>query len=99
MLDLSFILKNPEAAKGIQIVVDAPDLANFAEFIHEKAAAVKKDPDIVDEVIPAKKVLEMFGISEVTLWDWDRKEITKPFFVSKRKYYRRSDLEQLINQK
>ena len=51
------------------------------------------------QLLTADKVCEIFSISRVTLWDWDKKGMTKPIRLGNLKRYRLSDIEELLKDK
>lgn len=98
MIDLSIIKENPELAGSIKLELNLSDLIEFAKFIHDQATAeAKKNLDTRDEPMTPEEFARALNVSLVTLWTWDKKKILTPFYVGNRKYYRRSDLDNLMN--
>ena len=50
------------------------------------------------EVLSRKETADFFGVSLVTIHDWVKSGIIKPYKVGKRTYFKRSELMQVINQ-
>ena len=99
MIDLSLFLEHPELAKNIRIEASGDALLAFGESIHQKAmdAIRKESTKSTDELLTPKQFAEALQISLVTLWSWDKKEITHPVRIGNQKRYRRSDLEKIMN--
>lgn len=47
----------------------------------------------------SKDLQELFKVSPVTIFNWERKSILKPVIVSRRKMYLKEDIDALIQQK
>jgi hypothetical protein len=101
MIDLSVLIDNPELAQNIKIEVSGADLIAFAEHIQTRASEEIKNnaPSAPEEYLNPKQFAEALQISEVTLWNWDKKRITNPLRIGSQKRYRRSDLERILTQK
>ncbi|MHA1213000.1 MAG: helix-turn-helix transcriptional regulator [Candidatus Heimdallarchaeota archaeon] len=85
-----------QSCASIKIEVTAEDLKNFGKLIATKSfeaiqsqASQKSD----SQYITGEKVCEILDISRVTLWQWDKKGITKPIRMGNLKRYRRSDID------
>jgi hypothetical protein len=98
MFDLNLLATNPELARNITITVSGADLLAFARSLKE-ILSEQTDKSVSEEIIPAEKLAEILNVSSVTLWSWDKKDILKPFYIGNRKFYRRSDIQELINEK
>ena len=49
-----------------------------------------------DVFLPAVKVLERYGVSQMSLWRWERDEklnFPQPIRIGRRRYYKLADLE------
>lgn len=53
-------------------------------------------PDINDELIIKKDLMKGLNISHTTLWKWEKTGYLVPVKVGKRTYYRREDIQKLI---
>jgi len=51
------------------------------------------------QILTVNRVCEKLEITRVTLWDWDKKGITKPIRLGNLKRYRLSDIEELLKKK
>jgi len=99
MLDDFKILKeNPDLARSLKLEVTAADLIEFAEALHKQALEDGKKAKEAEEYLTPQKVADMFGVSLVTIWDWDRKGILSPHRLGKRKYYKKSEIEKVLNE-
>ena len=101
MIDLSILSNNPELAQNIKIEVSGADLLAFANYlqIQSKEEGAKSKSKIIEEYLTPAQFAEALQISLVTLWSWDKKEITKPLHIGGQKRYRRSDLEKIMKHK
>lgn len=48
------------------------------------------------EFIPKSEVLELLGITSVTLWRWERQGIITSYGIGGKRYFKRFDVEQLF---
>jgi predicted DNA-binding transcriptional regulator AlpA len=96
MLDLSILKENPELAKSLKLEVSGADLLAFGEAIHKLALAEKVKEN--EEFLTGKELAKLLGVSEVTLWSWDKKGITHPLRIGKQKRYRKSDVEKILEE-
>ena len=94
-MNITELTKDPNSVKGkIVLEVTPEDLQIYSENLLQKALKAK-----AEEVKPAEEYLtpdqfcEVLGISKVTLWNYDKKGITRPLRIGNLKRYRRSDLE------
>ena len=93
------ILKNnPELSENLTIKVNATDLKEFAELCINKGKLEKPEPTNPEEYLTPAQFAEALQVSLVTLWSWDKKNITRPLRIGNAKRYRRSDLEKILNQ-
>ena|SRR5450759_2787389 len=97
-IDLSVLKSNPELAKSVKLEISGADLLAFGEAIHKQALeAGEKTPKENEEYLTPAEFAEVLKISLVTLWSWDRKNITRPLHIGNKKLYRRSDLEKIMS--
>ena len=84
---------------NITVTVTPQDLKTFAGDIARELAAVKPPSQKKEEkYLTADQVCELLSISRVTLWHWDRKEITTPYKIGNLKRYKLSDIETFMNE-
>ncbi|OFX39152.1 MAG: hypothetical protein A2X03_12510 [Bacteroidetes bacterium GWA2_40_15] len=97
MIDLNILKENPELAKSVKLEISGADLLAFGEAIHKAAFEAGEKTPIEKEVyLTPAEFAEVLKISLVTLWSWDRKNITRPLRIGNKKLYRRSDLEKIM---
>lgn len=84
-----------EKYNQIQYVIGKDDLREVLLEIIEKYMTKQKD----EELLPLKKVMEMLGVVDATLWRWDKMGLLKKVSIGGRVYYRRSDIEKLMQQR
>jgi len=81
---------------NIKVEISPEDLRCFGETIAERSfEAFKNQTKEKQETrfISVEKVLEILDISRTTLWQWDKKGITKQIRFGNLKRYMRSDIE------
>lgn len=97
-MNISEILKsNPELAGNIQISTNVKDLQDLAEYCIERGRKEKTEPEDPEEYLTPAEYAKALKISLVTLWSWDKKNITRPLRIGNAKRYRRSDLEKILS--
>ena len=97
MNTLEFLQENPTLAKNLKLEITGADLLEFGEIIHRKATEENKKNIVPDEVyLTPAQFAEAVHVSLVTLWSWDKKQITRPLRIGNKKLYRRSDLEKIL---
>jgi hypothetical protein len=97
MIDLNILKENPELAKSLKLEITGADLLAFGEAIQKRATeAGEKTPKENEEYLTPSQFAEALQISLVTLWSWDKKQITRPLKIGNAKRYRRSDLEKIM---
>lgn len=85
-----------QSGANVKIEVSIEDLKNFGRDIARESfqalqKQAKKESDV--HYITGNKVCEILDISRVTLWNWDKKDITKPIRMGNLKRYLRSDID------
>ncbi|KAF2955839.1 helix-turn-helix domain-containing protein [Marinitoga sp. 38H-ov] len=53
---------------------------------------------IDDELLTRNEVMELFKISAPTIYRWGKKGILKPIKIGKKVFYKKSDIEKLLNE-
>ena len=69
-----------EKYNQIQYVIGKDDLKEIINEIIDERFAEKKQ----DELISIKKVMEMLGVTDATLWRWDKMGILKKVRIGNR---------------
>ena len=82
-----------EKYNQIQYVIGKDDLKEVINEIIDERFAEKKQ----DGLISTKKVMEMLGVTDATLWRWDKQGILKKVRIGNRVYYRRSDIMRITD--
>jgi predicted DNA-binding transcriptional regulator AlpA len=85
-----------QSGASIKIEITAEDLKNFGNEIATKSLEAiqnQASQESDSQYLTGQKVCEILSISRVTLWQWDKKEITKPIRFGNLKRYRRSDID------
>lgn len=97
-MSITEILKsNPELAPNLIISAKATDLQEFAKICIEAGRQEKPEPTKEEEYLTPQQFADALQVSLVTLWSWDKKEITRPLRIGNAKRYRRSDLEKILS--
>jgi len=98
MIDLNVLKENPELAKSVRLEMTGADLLAFGESIHKNAIteSEKNIPKETEVYLTPTEMSEILKVSLVTLWSWDKKNITRPLRIGNKKLYRRSDLEKIL---
>jgi len=96
-MSLTEILKsNPGLAPNLNITATASDLLEFAKVCIEAGRQEKPGQKEPEEYLTPAQFAEALQVSLVTLWSWDKKNITRPLRIGNAKRYRRSDLEKIL---
>lgn len=96
-MTITEILKsNPELAKHVRVEVSLADLHEFHNFCTEAGRQEKQKQNDPEEYLTPQQFADALQVSLVTLWSWDKKEITQPLRIGNAKRYRRSDLEKIL---
>ena len=91
-----------QSGANVKIEVSIEDLKDFGRDIAKESfealqKQAKKESDV--RYITGNKVCEILDISRVTLWQWDKKGITKPIRMGNLKRYLSSDIDGMGIQK
>jgi predicted DNA-binding transcriptional regulator AlpA len=90
---LSTISQNPELADKITVNLKANDFLSFAKELAER---LKPEPSTIlpeEKYLTADEVANKLGVTRVTLWQWNKKEILKPLKIGNVLRYRQSDID------
>ena len=92
-MNISDIIKNnPGIADSLTLKLTGNELKDFAIFCFEEGMKEKPPPDPQEELYTTEQFADMLKVSKVTLWNWDRKNITDPVRIGNTKRYRKSDI-------
>jgi hypothetical protein len=99
MIDLILLKENPELAKSIKIEMSLADLMSFGESIQRTATeeAKRNTSNNNEEYFTPQGLANILHVSLVTLWSWDNKGILNPVRIGNAKRYRKSDIEEILN--
>ena len=73
-------------------------LIEKSEQTKEKNEKIKLLDEMPDQ-LQTKHLILLFGKTPVTFWSWENKRILKPQRINGRKFYAKSDIMKLLNQK
>jgi predicted DNA-binding transcriptional regulator AlpA len=86
-------MENPFEIMTQEIEGLRKDIAKLHSLLENPAPAPLKD---ANKLLTGDEVCERLKISRVTLWNWDKKEITKPIYIGGGlKRYRLADIDAL----
>ena len=74
-------------------------MLEFADALVERAAAkaraeIERHSDV--EYIPKKEAINLLGVCDATLWHWARSGYLVPVKLSRRVFYRRTDIQRIM---
>lgn len=82
--------------RNVQIVVNAADLKElFLEWINEKDSQIQAVNE-EDHYLSPNETVSILSISKPTLWRWEKQGFLMPIKVAGKKYYRKSDVDALL---
>lgn len=79
----------------IKIEVTPEDLKSFGRQIANeviKATESREKEKEENPFLTSEQVEKIFQVKRMTIWQWDKKGITKPIYLGKLKRYRRKDI-------
>lgn len=92
-------LQNLIATENITLNIKGNDLATFANQLANQVLSefAKKQPAPPngETFLTTDEVCKKLSISRVTLWEWDKKGITKPVRFGNLKRYKLTELEKM----
>jgi len=96
--DMTHLENLIKAGSNIKIEISPEDLDSFGKTIAERLIdAVKSQTDNAQAstYYSAEKVMKILDISRTTLWQWDKKGLTKPIRLGNLKRYKKDDIESI----
>jgi len=85
-------------AGNLNVTTNINDLKELAEFCIERGRESKTESKPETYLTP-QELADKFNVSLVTIWNWDRKGITKPVRIGNAKRYRLSDVEKFLQER
>ena len=70
-------------------------LQNIEDSLQQLIKKPDPKPPTEEKYLTTDQVCELWSISRVSLWNWDKKGITNPVSIGNLKRYRLSDIENL----
>ena len=90
------ILETPELTKTIKLEVSVEDLFAMGRYILQKAEENRPEPKEEEEYLTPQEMADALKVSLTTIWNWDRKGLTRPLRIGNKKRYRKSDLAKIL---
>lgn len=82
----------------IQLNVTDPDTAAAVQQLDQRLQKIEKNlPKPLANLITRKEVSALLSVSVVTIIDWDKKGILKPYKIGNRIRYKLADVESVLN--
>jgi len=102
-MDLTFLIQHPELAKDTTFNLKASDLLNFGDKLVNDMALLleqrKTEQNKPEQLLNRGEVCEIFNVCKTTLWNWEKKGTLKPQRIGGKVVYRRSDIQQALENK
>lgn len=92
MEHIQFIQTSPTALANLIADNVREQLQNLRIELQQKATPNGKD------LMTRKETAEFFAISLVTIHDWSKSGILKPYKVGNRTYFKRTEIMEVVNQ-
>lgn len=86
--------------KGVVIQIDGDQLAEALMSVVRDAtakAAARAADNARNELVTCGETMQILDVGRTTLYEWEKKGILKPARIGSRVYYRRSDLDEMLN--
>lgn len=96
MIDIQTLKQHPEIAESLKLEVTASDLIKFGDELVRQAVEAGRSQETPEQYLTPEETAKILKVSLVTLWHWDKKEITRPVKIGNQKRYRRSDIDNLM---
>jgi hypothetical protein len=93
MDNIQFIQTTPQALANLIADNVREQLLNFRTELEKKASQ-----NTGKELLTRKETSEYFDVSLVTIHDWSKSGILKPYKVGNRTYFKRSEIMEVVNQ-
>lgn len=84
-----------QSGANVSITVTPADLREFAMEIIEEAKEMAKAVKRPEEYMTPDKVMKICGVSNNTLWRWNRDKYLCTVKLGRKNFYRKSDIEKL----
>lgn len=84
----------------VSIQVNSDDLKQFVEILIDeisKKEIKEKNEREDDKLITKKEVLKLFNISNTALWQWQKKKYLIPIKAGRKIFYKKTDIEAILN--
>lgn len=92
-MNINEIMRNQN---NVQLVVSAADLKEaILEWTQEMQAKIKDASSEGTLTVP--EVKSILGISDQTLWRWQESGYLVPFKIGRKRHYRKSDIDKILN--
>lgn len=86
-----------EQNRNVQLVVNAADLKElFLEWSKEKDSQIQATKE--DQYLSPNDTVAILRISKPTLWRWEKQGYLVPVKIGGKKYYRKSDVDALLQE-
>lgn len=82
---------------NVQVVVSAADLKEFFEDLQEERKTASL-PQQQETNLTLEEVLAILHITKSTIWRWGKQGYLVPIRVGRRKFYKKSDIDKLLDE-
>lgn len=82
---------------NVQVVVSAADLKEFFEDLQDERQAASV-PQQQETNLTLEEVLAILHTTKSTIWRWGKQGYLVPIRVGRRKYYKKSDIDRLLDE-
>ena len=87
-----------DQGRNVQIVVNAADLKELIlEWINEKDSQIQAAKE-EDQYLSPNETVTILKISKPTLWRWEKHDFLVPVKIGGKKYFRKSDVDKLLQE-
>lgn len=81
---------------NISLTVSVEDLKEFALFLIDEAQTARATERKPEEYLTPKEVAGKLGVSENTLWRWNKSKYLCHVKLGRKPFYRKSDLAKIM---
>ncbi len=92
MNDLIFLAENPDLAKNITVKMTGSDLLKGFEELTRRREAEATSRQFKERYLTADETAEMLGVTRVTLWNWEKKNMLPTYKIGRQVRYKLSDI-------